>query len=53
MYTRTVESRRRTNPLSTLAALAVLAGLLVAMLSFEVVRYSEARARVRQELAHE
>jgi hypothetical protein len=39
--------------LPALAALAVLAGVLVAMLAFEVVRNAEARARVRQELAHE
>jgi len=39
--------------LPALAALAVLAAVLVAMLAFEVVHYAEARARVRQELAHE
>jgi uncharacterized membrane protein len=39
--------------LPALAALAVLAGVLVAMLAFEVVRYAEARARVRQDMAHE
>ena len=36
-----------------LAALAVLAGILVAMLAYEVVHVAEARARVRAELAHE
>src|SRR5215210_1720488 len=34
-----------------LAALAVLAGLLVALVVFEVLRYAEARARVRAEAA--
>jgi low temperature requirement protein LtrA len=34
-----------------LAALAVLAGLLVALIAFEVVRYADARAAVRAELA--
>jgi low temperature requirement protein LtrA len=34
-----------------LAALAVLAALLVALVAFEVLRYAEARARVRAELA--
>jgi low temperature requirement protein LtrA len=39
--------------LPALAALAVLAGTLVAMLAYEVVHLAEARARVRAELAHE
>jgi hypothetical protein len=39
--------------LPALAALAVLAGVLVAMLAFEVVRSAEVRARVRQDMAHE
>ena len=34
-----------------LGALAVLAGVLVALIAFEVVRYAEARAAVRAELA--
>jgi low temperature requirement protein LtrA len=39
--------------LPALAALAVLAAVLVAMLAYEVVHYAEARARVREEAAHE
>ena len=39
--------------LPALAALAVLAGILVTMLAYEVVHFAEARARVRAELAHE
>lgn len=39
--------------LPALAALAVLAGILVAMLAYEVVHFAEARARVRAQLAHE
>src|SRR3712207_2273826 len=39
--------------LPALAALAVLAGILVVMLAYEVVHFAEARARVRAELAHE
>jgi low temperature requirement protein LtrA len=35
-----------------LAALAVLAGVLVGLIAFEVVRYAEARAAVRAEAAH-
>jgi low temperature requirement protein LtrA len=34
-----------------LGALAVLAGVLVCLIAFEVVRYADARARVRAELA--
>ena len=34
-----------------LAALAVLAGVLIGLIAFEVVRYAEARAAVRAELA--
>jgi low temperature requirement protein LtrA len=34
-----------------LGALALLAGVLVALIAFEVVRYADARARVRAELA--
>jgi low temperature requirement protein LtrA len=36
-----------------LAALAVLAGVLVGLIAFEVVRYADARAAVRAELAHQ
>jgi hypothetical protein len=32
--------------------LAVLAGLLIALVAFEVVRYADARAAVRAEEAH-
>jgi low temperature requirement protein LtrA len=39
--------------LPALAALAVLAAVLVAMLTYEVVHFAEARARVRAEMAHE
>jgi low temperature requirement protein LtrA len=39
-------------PLPALAALAVLAGVLVALIAFEVVRYADARAAVRAEAAH-
>jgi low temperature requirement protein LtrA len=39
--------------LPALAALAVLAGVLVAMLAYEVVHYAEARARIRREAAQE
>jgi low temperature requirement protein LtrA len=39
-------------PLPALAALAVLAGVLVALIAFEVVRYADARAVVRAEAAH-
>jgi low temperature requirement protein LtrA len=39
--------------LPALAQLGVLAAVLVAMLSFEVVRYADARARVRAEAAAE
>jgi low temperature requirement protein LtrA len=38
--------------LPALAALGVLAGVLVALIVFEVVRYAEARAAVRAEAAH-
>jgi low temperature requirement protein LtrA len=38
--------------LPALAALAVLAGVLVALIAFEVVRYADARAVVRDEAAH-
>jgi len=38
--------------LPALAALAVLAGVLVALIVFEVVRYAEARAAIRAEAAH-
>jgi len=34
-----------------LVALAVLAAVLVGLIAFEVVRYADARARVRAELA--
>ena len=34
-----------------LVALAVLAGVLIGLIAFEVVRYAEARAAVRAELA--
>jgi low temperature requirement protein LtrA len=36
-----------------LGALAVLAGVLVGLIAFEVVRYADARARVRAELAEQ
>ena len=38
--------------LPALAALGVLAGILVALIAFEVVRYAEARAAVRAETQH-
>jgi low temperature requirement protein LtrA len=38
--------------LPALAALGVLAGVLVALILFEVIRYAEARAAVRAEAAH-
>jgi low temperature requirement protein LtrA len=38
--------------LPALAALAVLAGLLVALVTFEVVRYADARAEVHAEAGH-
>ncbi|WP_209305299.1 low temperature requirement protein A [Blastococcus sp. CT_GayMR20] len=38
--------------LPALAALAVLAAVLVALIVFEVVRYADARARVRAEIHH-
>jgi hypothetical protein len=38
--------------LPALAALGVLAGVLIALIVFEVVRYAEARAAVRAEAAH-
>ena len=38
--------------LPALAALGVLAGLLVALIAFEVIRYAEARAAVRAETHH-
>jgi low temperature requirement protein LtrA len=41
-----------TGQLPALAALAVLAGVLVALIAFEVVRYADARAAVRAEAAH-
>jgi low temperature requirement protein LtrA len=41
-----------TAELPALAALAVLVGLLVALITFEVVRYADARARVRAETHH-
>jgi hypothetical protein len=37
--------------LPALAELAVLAGVLVGLIAFEVVRYADARASVRAELA--
>ena len=46
-------SPRSPVPAPALAALAVLAGILVVMLAYEVVHFAEARARVRAELAHE
>jgi low temperature requirement protein LtrA len=41
-----------TSRLPALAALAVLAGVLAALIGYEVVRYAEARAAVRAEVAH-
>jgi hypothetical protein len=41
-----------TAELPALAALAVLVAVLVALITFEVVRYAEARARVRAETHH-
>jgi hypothetical protein len=38
--------------LPALAALAVLAGVLIALIAYEVVRYAEARAAIRSEAAH-
>jgi low temperature requirement protein LtrA len=38
--------------LPALAVLGVLAGILVALIAFEVVRYAEARAVIRAEAAH-
>ena len=43
--------RRPLGRVPALGALAVLAGVLVALIAFEVVRYAEARAAVRAELA--
>jgi low temperature requirement protein LtrA len=39
--------------LPALAALGLLAGVLVALVAFEVVRYAEARAAIRAEVAHD
>jgi low temperature requirement protein LtrA len=39
--------------LPALAALGLLAGVLVALIAFEVVRYAEARAAIRAEVAHD
>jgi low temperature requirement protein LtrA len=41
-----------TGDLPALAALGVLAGILVALITFEVIRYAEARAAVRAETQH-
>jgi hypothetical protein len=38
--------------LPALAALGILAGMLVALIAFEVVRYADARAAIREEVAH-
>jgi low temperature requirement protein LtrA len=38
--------------LPALAALGILAGMLVALIAFEVVRYADARAAIRAEVAH-
>ena len=35
-----------------LAAIAILAGILAALIAYEVIRYSEFRERIRSELAH-
>ena len=39
--------------LPALAALGLLAGVLVTLIAFEVVRYAEARAAIRAEVAHD
>jgi hypothetical protein len=39
-------------PLPALAQLAVLAGVLAALVVYEVLAYAEARARIREEAAH-
>jgi hypothetical protein len=38
--------------LPALAQLGVLAGVLVALIAFEFLRYAEARAAIRDEVAH-
>jgi hypothetical protein len=35
-----------------MGALAVLAGVLVGLITFEVLRYADARAAIRAEAAH-
>jgi hypothetical protein len=41
-----------TGNLPALGALAVLVGILVALIAYEVVRYADARATVRAETHH-
>jgi len=38
--------------LPSLAMLAILAGVLVALIAYEVLRFSELRARLRSQLLH-